>query len=65
MSTAPGRPQAAGWRQRVERVGAGVRGGLNQLHSGIVYVGRVLGLLLAFVLSPLAPLPKGQPLRRK
>jgi len=25
----------------------------------------VLGLLLAFVLSPLAPLPKGQPLRRK
>jgi hypothetical protein len=25
----------------------------------------VLGLLLAFVLSPFAPLPKGQPLRRK
>ena len=24
-----------------------------------------LGLLLAFVLSPYAPLPKGQPLRRK
>jgi hypothetical protein len=25
----------------------------------------VLGLLLAFVLSPFAPLPRGQPLRRK
>ena len=47
MSTAPGRPQAAGWRPRVERIGAGVRAGLNQFHSGIVYVGRVLGLLLA------------------
>ena len=47
MSTAPGRPQAAGWRQRVERVGAGVRGGLDQFHGGLVYVGRVIRLLLA------------------
>ena len=47
MSGVSGQPQTAGWRRGVESVGASVRGGLSELHSGVVYVGGVVRLLLA------------------
>ncbi|MCK4342199.1 MAG: ABC transporter permease [Phycisphaerae bacterium] len=44
MNTAPGQPRAAGWRHRVEALGAGVRGGFGGLGNGIVYVGGLVRL---------------------
>ena len=47
MSGVSGQPQTARWRRGVESVGASVRGGLSELHGGVVYIGGVVRLLLA------------------
>lgn len=47
MSTAPGRPRAAGWRTLIEALGAGVRRGLDGFYGGLVYMGGIVRLLLA------------------
>lgn len=47
MSAVPGRPQAAGWRRRVEAVGVGLRKALLGLRNSVVYTGGVVRLFLA------------------
>jgi phospholipid/cholesterol/gamma-HCH transport system permease protein len=47
MSGLPGQSQATGWQQRVEALGASVRGGLWSLRGGVVYVGGVVRLFLS------------------